>query len=91
MLSNSIGVKQGSGVKRRAGEQIVRQIYLGGRMDLLGIFEGLDITKIDDFITRNQEENLHLDFKLINSPGLNREDRRSLQNVFQVLQILKGG
>lgn len=46
-------------------------------MDLETTFNEIDINKIDEYIANKQEENLHLDFKLVNTPNLNRDDRKT--------------
>ncbi len=45
-------------------------------MDLDSIFTSIDLDRIDEYIRDQQEENLHLDFKIINSANLTRDDRK---------------
>lgn len=45
-------------------------------MDYISAFESLTLDEVNDFVTRGQEENLHLDFKLVKGPSLSSSDDR---------------
>jgi len=47
-------------------------------MSILGEFEKIELSIIEEYIDRQQEEHLTLDFKTLNSSKLNREDRKNL-------------
>lgn len=48
-------------------------------MNLVEDFESLSYPELQEFVARRQEENLHLDFKLLNDAGLSsKEDRKNL-------------
>lgn len=60
-------------------------------MDLVTQFEQLDEAAIRRFVTEQQEENLHLDFKLVRDPTLNRDDRKTLAVALSGFANADGG
>ena len=44
-------------------------------MNLQEYFESIDLAEIERFITEDQEENLHLEFKTVNHPNYNSANR----------------
>jgi hypothetical protein len=55
------------------------------------IFNKIDFKVIDSFITNKQEENLHLDFKTVNSANLNRDDRKIFAKALSCFANSSGG
>lgn len=61
-------------------------------MDYLRTFESLNVDGLHDFISRRQEENLCLDFKLIKDAGLtSSDDRRNLARALSGFANSSGG
>jgi hypothetical protein len=59
-------------------------------MTLVQRFDALDLAAIDEFITDQQEENLHLDFKEAD-PRLSRDDRQNLAKAISGFANADGG
>lgn len=47
-------------------------------MDLVELYDSIDLNKIDEFMDSQREEDLHLDFKRLNEPRMDRDDRKNL-------------
>ena len=60
-------------------------------MGLLDDFNAISLQSIHDFVTSGREEDLHLDFKLLGDPNLNREDRKSLATALSGFANSDGG
>ncbi|MBC8492881.1 MAG: ATP-binding protein [Chloroflexi bacterium] len=45
-------------------------------MDLLELFNSIDVAAVQSFVSDRQEETLHLDFKQVSDPGMSRRDTR---------------
>jgi Putative DNA-binding domain len=61
-------------------------------MDLTETFDLLDLAQIDDYLTRRQEEYLHLDFKTIKGASLaSADDRRSFAKSLSGFANSAGG
>src|SRR6185295_4376870 len=61
-------------------------------MSLTETFEALDWQKIDAFVEQKQEENLHLDFKLVaNSELTNKDDIRNFAKALSGFANSSGG
>jgi hypothetical protein len=60
-------------------------------MNLYSTFKSLSYQDINDFIQNRQEENIYLDFKLINRPDLNTEDRKTLAKAMSGFANSSGG
>jgi len=60
-------------------------------MDTCSFYESIDQTTIDMFIASEQEENLHLDFKLINASEMTRDDRKNFAKVLSGFANSDGG
>lgn len=71
--------------------QLLVDIVGTGIMKFEELYETLDADKIDDLIASGQEENLHLDFKLVNSAQMNRDDRRNLAKALSGFSNSDGG
>jgi len=60
-------------------------------MDVRSLFEAIDAVKIDEFITTNKEEDLHLEYKLVIEPGMSRDDRKNLAKALSGFANSDGG
>src|SRR5436190_14740989 len=61
-------------------------------MDLLDTFNRLDAAAIQSFISQQQEEHLHLDFKTVTGANLNnKDDKRSLARSLSGFANSSGG
>src|SRR5258708_2690051 len=54
-------------------------------------FLNLTLTNLDTFITDQQEENLHLEFKTVSDPRLERNDRKNLAKAIAGFANSDGG
>lgn len=50
-------------------------------MSHFATFESLSLSDLQDFVTRGQEENLHLDFKLVKDASFNSGDDKKILRV----------
>jgi hypothetical protein len=61
-------------------------------MDLKGTFDGLDAATLDDWVSSQKQEDLHLDFKLMQSaPDFGRDDRKNLAKALSGFANSDGG
>jgi hypothetical protein len=61
-------------------------------MSYLSDFEILDVSALNDFVARQQEENLNLEFKLVKDAGLStREDKQNLARALSGFANSSGG
>jgi len=60
-------------------------------MDLNEFYNSIDLNKIDDFIDSKREEDLHLDFKRLNEPKMDRGDRKNLAKALSGFANSDGG
>lgn len=60
-------------------------------MDISTLYKSIDVDKLDEFIAEKQEENLHLDFKLVNEAGMSRDDRKNLAKALSGFANSDGG
>ncbi len=60
-------------------------------MNLNELYNSIDLNKIDDFIDSNREEDLHLDFKRLNEPSMDRDDRKNLAKALSGFANSDGG
>ena len=60
-------------------------------MDISALYKSIDVDKLDEFIAEKQEENLHLDFKLVNEAGMSRDDRKNLAKALSGFANSDGG
>lgn len=61
-------------------------------MSLLNTFESLSLSDLEDFVTLRQEENLHLDFKVVKDADLSyRDDRKNLACALSGFANSSGG
>jgi len=63
---------------RKFGRQIGRQSH----MTLANQFDQLDVNAIRQFRTDGREEDIHLEFKAVNDPEMNRMTERIWQSAF---------
>ncbi len=54
-------------------------------------FRSMSIAEVHRFVAAGREEDLHLDFKIINDPTLTREDRKSLAMALSGFANSDGG
>jgi len=55
------------------------------------LYESIDLDMIQAWIGEQREETVHLDFKLVNDPSMNREDRKSLAKALSGFANSEGG
>lgn len=61
-------------------------------MELLSVFEALSLAVLQDYVSRQQEENLQLDFKTLAEPNMERgEDKRNLAQMLSAFANSSGG
>jgi len=60
-------------------------------MDLNDLYNSIDLGKIDDFMVSTREEDLHLDFKRLNEPNMDRDDRKNLAKALSGFANSDGG
>jgi len=60
-------------------------------MTLLDKFNAMTADVVTDYINNQQEENLLLEFKTVNRPDLNREDRKNLAKTVSAFANSSGG
>lgn len=61
-------------------------------MDIKAIFDGLTLNQIDEYISNQQEETLHLEFKSINNANLkSSDDKRNLAKALSGFANSDGG
>jgi Putative DNA-binding domain len=60
-------------------------------MTLEEYFRTLDLGDIDDFVSEGRQEDLHLDFKLVKDPGLDKDDRRTFAKAVSGFANSDGG
>ena len=60
-------------------------------MSIMGEFEKIELSIIEEYIDKQQEEHLTLDFKTLNSSQLNREDRKNLGKTISGFANSSGG
>lgn len=60
-------------------------------MNLDSLYNSIDLNAIDAFIQERQQEHLHLDFKLISTSGMGRDDRRNLAKAISGFANSDGG
>ena len=72
---------------RKFGRQIGRQSH----MTLANQFDQLDVNAIRQFRTDGREEDIHLEFKTVNDPEMNRDDRKNLAKCISGFANSDGG
>lgn len=61
-------------------------------MDIHQFFEEINITRLEEFITTAQEENLHLDFKIVNRPDFTHgDDKKNFAKALSGFANSSGG
>lgn len=60
-------------------------------MDLVAEFEQLSASALDKYVTSQQEENLHLEFKTIGKRELTRDDRKNFATALSAFANSDGG
>jgi hypothetical protein len=61
-------------------------------MELLAAFEALSLATLQDYVSRQQEENLQLDFKTLAEPNMERgDDKRNLAQMLSAFANSSGG
>lgn len=60
-------------------------------MDLENQYNSIDLNALDTFVLEQQQEHLHLDFKLVSKPDMGRDDRRNLAKAISGFANSDGG
>ena len=60
-------------------------------MDIVETFKQIDEVWLKGFIDDNQEENLHLEFKTVNNPAMEKEDRKNFSEALSGFANSDGG
>ena len=60
-------------------------------MTLANQFDQLDVNAIRQFRTDGREEDIHLEFKTVNDPEMNRDDRKNLAKCISGFANSDGG
>src|SRR4051812_30057997 len=60
-------------------------------MTLEETYENLGLEQIEAYLRERQQEHLHLDFKAVNNPGLDRNDRKNLARCISGFANSAGG
>ena len=60
-------------------------------MGLSEFYDSIELVKIDEFIDNQREEDLHLDFKRLNEPRMDRADRKNLAIALSGFANADGG
>lgn len=60
-------------------------------MGIHEFYEDIDLDKVREFITDGKEEDLHLDFKRVNSPRMDRDDKKNFARALSGYSNSDGG
>lgn len=60
-------------------------------LDLVRLYDSIDLNKLDEFIDNQREEDLHLDFKRLNEPRMDRDDRKNFATALSGFANADGG